>query len=77
MQIKVLIFGQLTDITGVTEINLDDVSDSDQLIKMLSQRYPGLANSKYAIAVNKKVISHNTAFSDNNIVALLPPFSGG
>ena len=77
MQVKVLIFGQLTDIIGLSEIHVNDVSDRDELVKMLNQQYPELADSKYAIAVDKKVISQNTAFADNSIIALLPPFSGG
>ena len=77
MQVKVLIFGQLTDITGVSEIQVNDVSDRDQLIAALNNQYPGLADSKYAIAVNKQVINENIALTDNSIIALLPPFSGG
>lgn len=77
MRVKVLIFGQLTDITGLSEIDLYDISDRDELIKTLNQRYPGLTGSKYAIAVDKKVINENTPLIDNSIIALLPPFSGG
>jgi len=77
MRVKVLIFGQLTEITGLSEIHLKNVSDRDELVKMLNQQYPGLADSKYAIAVDKKVISQNTAFAENSTIALLPPFSGG
>jgi molybdopterin converting factor small subunit len=77
MRVKVLIFGQLTDITGLSEIHLDGVSDRDELIKKLNQQYPALTDSKYAIAVDKKVISQNTPFAESSIVALLPPFSGG
>ena len=77
MQVKVLIFGQLTDITGVTEIQVNDVSDRDQLIAALNNQYPSLADSKYAIAVNKQMINENIALTDNSIIALLPPFSGG
>lgn len=77
MQIKVLIFGQLTDITGNSEIFLKDVSDSNTLIKALHEKYPELANSKYVVALDKLVIKENTVLEDNSIIALLPPFSGG
>ena len=77
MRVKVLIFGQLTDITGESEIYLNEVSDRDELINRLVQQYPALADSKYAIAVDKKVISQNTGLTDDCTVALLPPFSGG
>lgn len=77
MQVKVLIFGQLTDITGVSEIHLNDVSDRDELIAALIRNYPEFADSKYAIAVDKQVINDNIALPDYSVVALLPPFSGG
>ncbi len=77
MRVKVLIFGQLTDITGESEIYLNEVSDRDELINKLIRQYPALANSKYAIAVDKKVIKENTPLTNECIVALLPPFSGG
>ncbi len=77
MQVKVIFFGQLTDITVNSEIFLEDIRDSDMLIATLHQLYPELANSKYALALDKKVISTNTALRDHSIIALLPPFSGG
>lgn len=77
MQVHVLIFGQLTDITGRSGMVLDDIPDTDTLISTLQARYPALADSKYAIALDKKVINENTVLSDNLTVALLPPFSGG
>lgn len=77
MRVKVLIFGQLTDITGESEIYLNEVSNRDELVNKLVQQFPALADSKYAIAVDKKVIHQNIVLSENCIVALLPPFSGG
>ena len=77
MQVKVLIFGQLTDITGRSEIYLTDISDRDELVQTLNRQFPALAESKYAIAVDKKVVSQNILLSDECTVALLPPFSGG
>lgn len=77
MQVKVLIFGQLTDITGLSELHFNDVLDRDELIEKINQKYPRLADSKYAIAVDNKVICQNTQFADNSVIALLPPFSGG
>lgn len=77
MRVKILIFGQLTDITGESEMYLNEVSDIDELIKNLVQKFPTIADSNYAIAVDNKVISQNIRLNDNCIVALLPPFSGG
>jgi sulfur-carrier protein len=56
---------------------VDDVHDTDQLVKMLHTKYPSLKDLEYRIAVNKDIILQNTLLHDKAIVALLPPFSGG
>ncbi|HET9746742.1 MAG TPA: MoaD/ThiS family protein [Chitinophagaceae bacterium] len=75
MNLKVIMFGRLADIAG----NALSVSaaDTDSLIKTLHKDYPALASTKYLIAVDKQIITENTALTNNSIVALLPPFSGG
>jgi molybdopterin converting factor small subunit len=77
MQITILFFGQLTEITGVATVQLEHIADTDALVIQLRQKFPALASSKYAIAVDKKVINCNTILTQNCSVALLPPFSGG
>jgi sulfur-carrier protein len=77
MKVNILLFGQLTDITGADTITLEDVADTDNLVLTLHKSYPALINSKYAIAVEKKIITENTLLTNNCTVALLPPFSGG
>ena len=76
MPVNIIIFGQLTDITG-NSILLDNIADTDSLIKELNNLYPALVDIKYMIAVNKQVVNKNTLLKDNCTVALLPPFSGG
>ena len=77
MSVQVLIFGQLTDIVGNSMIELPTVKDSNELQRVLIEKYPALANSKYRIAINKQLISENININDSNTIALLPPFSGG
>ncbi|MEJ7678536.1 MAG: MoaD/ThiS family protein [Segetibacter sp.] len=77
MPLNIIIFGQIADITGVNNIALENVADTNQLIKQLNLAYPTLASAKYAIAVDKKIIKENTPLHKNNTIALLPPFSGG
>lgn len=72
-----MIFGQLKDITGKSELTLYDIPDTDTLIQTLQSLYPALTKAKFAIALNKKVISTNTSLEGDTNIALLPPFSGG
>ena len=77
MKVNVMLFGPLTDITGSDNLTLEDITDTDNLVTTLHKVYPGLADSKYLIAVDKKIISINTLLKDQAVIALLPPFSGG
>ncbi len=77
MNIKIILFGQLSDIAGSDELLLKSVSDTRELQEQLKKQYPAIAASKYIVAVDKKIIQENTPLQENNLVALLPPFSGG
>jgi sulfur-carrier protein len=76
MPVNIIAFGQLADITG-SLLSLDNITDTDDLVRQLNKLYPALANKKYVIAVDKRVVTINTILGNNNTVALLPPFSGG
>ena len=77
MKINVKLFGQIAEIVGSNSMQVDDVADTDGLIKSMQLKYPALANSKYRVAVNRNIIQLNTALQQDTEVALLPPFSGG
>ena len=76
MNISIIIFGQLTEITGHSLV-LENIHDTNALVNTLHQQFPALATVKYKIAVNRKLINENTLLPLNCEVALLPPFSGG
>lgn len=77
MQVKIIIFGQLTDITGTHELSMTDVNDTSVLVTELNNLFPALATSRYKIAVNKQTVNGTVKLDDGSVVALLPPFSGG
>jgi molybdopterin synthase sulfur carrier subunit len=77
MEINLLIFGQIADITGKSTWKMTGIKDTNELIKNLEEQFPALSTTSYSIAVNKKMIQGNTAFNENDTIALLPPFSGG
>lgn len=77
MDVNVLIFGHLTDITGAGQLAVENVADTDGVQAELKRRFPALADAGYAVALDKKIISGNMAVTNNSTVALLPPFSGG
>ena len=77
MDVNIISFGAITDITGSNNIMLQNINDTNQLVHQLEKLYPALSNIKYAIAVDKKIIAGNTQLCNNATVAILPPFSGG
>ena len=77
MELRIKIFGQLTDIINNNELTLTGIADTNSLVSELHKRYPSLANTKYMMAVNKQTVITNTILKEDSIVALLPPFSGG
>lgn len=76
MQINILLFGQLVDLLGDNFI-LMQVKDTDALTTILHDSYPVLVNTKYVMAVDKKMVTTNTPLFNNSTVALMPAFSGG
>lgn len=77
MQVNIILFGRLTDITGKNKFVVNNVKDTDELVSQLQHLYPAFKTAPYILAVEKQIINSNTALADNNTVALLPPYSGG
>lgn len=73
--IKLMSFGRLKEILG-SDIELE-AENSEELLNQLNEKFPLLKDLKLRIAVNQKIISENTALKDNDVVALMPPYSGG
>lgn len=76
MQTTIITFGQIAELSS-SKIIFDNLVDTDSLRHKLVETYPALLNIKYAIAVDKKIVSDNTLISETSEIALLPPFSGG
>jgi molybdopterin synthase sulfur carrier subunit len=75
MSIKVIAFGQIAEITG-KEMSIDAV-DTNSLRLELNVQFPQLEGKKYGIAVNKKLVTNDVTLYEGDIVALMPPYSGG
>ena len=77
MKINLLLFGNLAELAQKTEIELTNITNSTELHAYIEFHYPQLMNSKFAVAVNKKISGKEVVFHDSDTVALIPPFSGG
>jgi len=77
MDVQVIFFGSITDITLVDSVLLTNCIDLDTMVHDLIELFPTLANKKYFIAVNQKMVHENIKLKMGDTVALMPPFSGG
>jgi|688.fasta_scaffold69066_4 molybdopterin converting factor small subunit len=75
-KVKVLFFGVLTEVCGLTEVSMDAV-DMDELKLLLKKRYILLEQYNFVFALNQKMVKENLLLQDNDELALLPPFAGG
>lgn len=77
MKIKILAFGVVAEITG-PELEIEtEITTSEQALSILEAKYPSLREVKFSIALNKSIIRQETELMDGDVIALLPPFSGG
>ena len=77
---KIKAFGELLEhLEGMNnEIEITFPISFASFKEELVKKYPHLAGRKYVIAINQQVIKdENYLLAENDVVALLPPFSGG
>ena len=80
MIITILLFGILRDVVG--ESKLDRAVNSNATLGILredlAKEFPELNNYKnYSIAVNEVYAESDCIIKENDVVALIPPVSGG
>ena len=81
MRVRVLFFGQLKDITGVTaeDAELSDGARVEDLFERYGRKFPKLAEFRTSIAasVNQEYAGWRAPLAPGDEVAFLPPVSGG
>ena len=77
MKIKVLLFGMLSDKTKNPRVEVENVSNTDELRRQLLEMFPSLRGMQFNISVNQEIYRENVDLFDGDEVALLPPFAGG
>ncbi|MBK6643843.1 MAG: MoaD/ThiS family protein [Bacteroidetes bacterium] len=69
-------FSAAAEATGFSEQQVIAI-DTAAVRKNLNEKFPQLGKLNYAIAVNHKLVKSNFLLADGDVVAILPPFSGG
>ena len=80
MRIKILLFGITRDIIGENSIEIElalgiSVIDLQQILK---KKYSGLNDiENFAVAVNEEYASGEYVIQEKDVIAIIPPVSGG
>lgn len=77
MQVKVLFFGVLTEVTGTNCKHYLEVKSIGDLKLRLQDDFPEIVHYNYRIALNNEIINNDPQLKDGDEVAFMPPFAGG
>lgn len=80
MKIEILFFGITSDLMGDTqlEITFENVISVGDFKSTLKEKYPQLKNiNSYAVAVNEAYAEDDVILKESDVVAIIPPVSGG
>jgi sulfur-carrier protein len=78
--ITVIFFAALRDVVGCSEVELALSSERTavkELIAELLSRYPALTMQGVRVALNEEFVELDAQVADGDVVALIPPVSGG
>jgi molybdopterin converting factor subunit 1 len=80
MEIKILFFGITTDLIGASNLDFE-ISDTSTVLdfkNLLKKKHPQLENlDVYTIAVNEVYAEDDLILKESDVVAIIPPVSGG
>jgi len=77
MEIKVLFFGVLAEVTNTSLKHYRDITSFSDLMHRIQDDYPEIIHYNYRISVNNEIINEDPMLNDSDEVACLPPFAGG
>lgn len=77
MKLEIISFGQISEFIANQQIDYPEIKNTDQLQQYLETSFPQLTGMKYKLAVNQNIIQANQLLTENDKVAIMPPFSGG
>jgi molybdopterin converting factor small subunit len=77
MDISVLFFGVLAEITGTSRKHYRNIKSFGDLKQRIRDDFPEIVHYNFRIAVNNKLVNEDPLLSPGDTVAYLPPFAGG
>jgi molybdopterin converting factor small subunit len=77
MEVKVLFFGVLTEVTGTNLKHYRDVRSIDEVKLNIQDDFPEIVHYNFRISLNNEIINGDMPLKHDDEIALMPPFEGG
>jgi molybdopterin converting factor small subunit len=77
MEVKVLFFGVLAEVTGTDCKHYLDVKSIGDLKLKIEDDFPEVVHYDFLISLNNEIMNNDSVLNNGDEVALLPPFAGG
>ena len=77
MEITVKLYGIFAYELNRESIILSDISDIEKVVTYLKNYHPVFKETPFRVALNNKMIQDDVIFNHKDVLAVMPPFSGG
>lgn len=77
MEVKVLFFGVLSEVSGNAVRHYQDVKSVSDLKRKIQDDFPEITHYNFRISVNSMITDEDLLLKSGDEIALLPPFAGG
>jgi sulfur-carrier protein len=77
MQVKVLFFGVLSEVTGTDYRHYLEVKSINDLKHRILDEHPEIEHYNYRISLNNEILNSDSNLNDGDEIAFMPPFAGG
>jgi molybdopterin converting factor small subunit len=74
MEVKVLFFGVLAEVTGTNCKHYREVKSIGDLKHRIQDDFPEVVHYNFRVSLNNEIIDDNLLLNDGDEVTLMPPF---
>ncbi|KHF39328.1 molybdopterin converting factor subunit 1 [Halalkalibacter okhensis] len=76
--IKILLFAELQEEAGTDQVEVDKAGETvDDIKSWLQQQYHFTSLEQTMVAINESYADENEVVKDGDVIAFIPPVSGG
>jgi molybdopterin converting factor small subunit len=77
MEVKVLFFGVLAEVSGTSIRHYQEVRSIDDLKLKIFDDFPEMVHYNFRISLNSEITDNDLQLKTGDEIALMPPFAGG